>query len=190
MLILASVLPAPAHAALDAACGPLGAPTRALQDDADLGVDASDDGGAPTLVEPTQSETYYWAWLDVVVARPGTDADDWFAVDLDGAGGPAMVGLFSNYSTVMPYALELEAYAPGESAPAFRTSSYDGNHTFVNDQPGLWRFHISAPALAGEDDCPATAGAPSPAPQDADRDYGLYFGCNPFCVSTHPHDAR
>lgn len=189
-LVLASVgLLLTAHAGpLDgAACGAAGAPTRLLQNDADLHRDASDDGAAPDLMHPTVAESYVWGWLDVAAARPGADLHDWLAVDLDGQGEHVMAGVVANYSLATYWPITLEAYAPGATSPSAVTDSNSPNVTLPGDIAGVWRFHLASPALADAGSC-APGASPAPLPgapaSDAQRNYGVYFGCNPFCVKT------
>lgn len=209
-VLAASAIAAPAHLVTASGCDTLAPLVRgagdAIQNDAYSGRDAGD-GPAGAVRLPR--EGYSWGWLDPPADGLGGDREDWYSFPL--AAAPDHVVMvevnatplyLSDYvlrlederrgapdpATAWPDALRyrMEAWAPGATSATFvgKPNSKGGeNVTFVALTSGLWHFRVTQDALAESPtgceraaDSLGVAGAPLPV-----ADYGVYFGCSPFC---------
>jgi hypothetical protein len=184
-LALASVplVAPPGHAAAEC----LASPTHALQDDANTGADAPDarDAAVPLPLPGPDGNgdlnAYFWGWLDPPDV-PGADVNDWYSIALDGAGEQVMLDVVSNYSSAMALyygPFQLDVYAPGAAAPLGHSTSDGGEISFVGGTAGVYDVHVY---VEGPTPCPP-ASLQVGDPLHVVRNYGVYVGCHPFCVS-------
>lgn len=194
LMALAASAPLFAPASADSACAAAATPTRALQSDAGDPGDAADTAaGARALRFPPVAAggqaAYYWAWLDPPVDRDGDDRHDWFAFTLSPGAKNVMVNVTSNYtaSSGMYSGVRLELWrGSADGDPLHVTTSSGPTIEFTDSSGGTFTMHVtrvytSPGPRACADDGPLAPGVTS---FPAQRNYGAYVGCRPFCVTT------
>lgn len=189
LALLLAALPLPPAASEPALCSAFATavpPAHAvLQDDAGSGTDAGD---ALAAAMPLGFEGYVLGYLDPAVGHDAADTEDWYGVELPGAGEVVSVGMTWDYASVVPgYQVLAQVYAPGGQL-VFTTGSAEEPRNFTNHVAGWWHIRVfhtplaDAPPLQGPcASVPASPGLEVPA-RNA-QNYGMYFGCHPHCLA-------
>lgn len=171
-----------------AAAAPLcdGPSTRWLQNDAGSHRDAGD---TPGDALPLWVEGYAWSFLDLPAPAGPVDRDDWYVVDVPAGEREVLFGIIIAQQALLPAEVPylpapsyyLDVYPPG--GPLTGMSSASGNVSFASHGAGRWLAHAYVQPPAPTPPCAGQAGSLAELPQEA-QDYGVYFGCKPFCWST------
>lgn len=193
LILLAVTVPAVAPARDGLECQAAGAPLRAAQSDAGLPGDAPDDGRTfrPLRMDPPtdghQGE-YYWGWLDPPATRLGADHDDHYVARLSEGAKTVMLELTSNYTMAgaeddLTYFRVDVWRGPVDAEPDHVLRVRDAVSWTATDAETI-HLRVRVEAFPVAPTCDAAPILPGVTDAPAQRNHGVYLGCDPFCVET------
>lgn len=183
-LALVSAAPAPAG------CDAIAAAEASLQSDAGSGSDAPD---APTDALRVNADGYYFAYLSSI-GHANADREDWYVYAVSPERNAMNANITEAFPLVPAYEVDAPAYVqtftltvwPPTGAPLSITST-QGTLTIVEPAPGDYLVRVSTTTLYDTDACDSTAaGAAPPLAPAAQRNHGMYLGCEPICAEGGP----